>query len=537
VDAIAHGFCLCGVTPWLDVAMIATLCILILAGYPVAFSLAGTALLFAFLGLSFGVFDIGYIRPLPQRIYGAVTNTTLIAVPMFILMGVILEKAKIAEELLDEMAKLFGSLRGGLGLSVTIVGALLAASTGIVGATVVTMGLLSLPTMLKRGYDPAFASGSIAAAGTLGQIIPPSIVLILLGDVISNAYQKAQLEMGVFAPKTVGVGDLFAGALIPGLMLVGLYLAYQVFVAIFAGAKAPAIPAAELGDRAAIWRAAMKTLPAPLMLIIAVLGSILAGVATPTEAASVGAVGALLIAGSRLAPKEGVLGRRAVYAAAAAVVGILLLTAFVDLRLGREAASAVERAGIFLAAALCLLIPWGVIASGAALSRERSLKPIADQTARITTMVFTILIGAAMFSLVFRGLGGEETVHGALAALPGGAVGAIIGVMAIMFVLGFFLDFIEITFVVVPLVAPALLKMGVDPVWLGVMIAVNLQTSFLTPPFGFALFYLRGVAPPQVRTIDIYRGVVPFIAIQILALVILALEPGMATWLPAQLYD
>lgn len=535
--AAAHGFCLCGFAPWLDVAMIVMLCILILAGYPVAFSLAGTALLFALLGLTFGVFDIGFIRPLPQRIYGAVTNTTLIAVPMFVLMGVILEKSRIAEELLEEMAKLFGTLRGGLGISVMIVGALLAASTGIVGATVVTMGLLSLPTMLKRGYDPAFACGSIAAAGTLGQIIPPSIVLILLGDVISNAYQKAQLEMGVASPEAISVGDLFAGALLPGLMLVGLYIAYQILLAIFDGKKSPAIPAAELGARADVVAAAMKSLPAPLLLIIAVLGSILGGIATPTEAASVGAIGALLIAGSRLAPKNKILsGRMAVFVSAAAIVALLVLTAFVDLRLGRASSSGADQIGVIAAFALCALIPWGVLASGASLAREKSLRPIADQTARITTMVFTILIGAAMFSLVFRGLGGEETVHRALAALPGGVVGAVFGVMVIMFLLGFFLDFIEITLVVVPLVAPALLKMGVDPVWLGVMIAVNLQTSFLTPPFGFALFYLRGVAPPSVTTLDIYRGVAPFIAIQLLALTILALAPGMATWLPDQLY-
>ena len=533
----AHGFCLCGIAPWLDVMMIVALCLLILAGFPVAFSLAGTALLFALLGLAFGVFDIGFIRPLPQRVYGAVTNTTLIAVPMFVLMGVILEKSRIAEELLDEMAKLFGTLRGGLGISVMVVGALLAASTGIVGATVVTMGLLSLPTMLKRGYDPAFACGSIAAAGTLGQIIPPSIVLILLGDVISNSYQKAQLELGVASPEAVSVGDLFAGALIPGLMLVGLYIGYQILVAIFDGKKTPAIPAADLGNLGDVWRAAMKTLPAPLLLIIAVLGSILAGIATPTEAASVGAIGALLIAGSRLAPHKGFLaGRMAVFAAAAAIVALLVLTSFVDLRAGRTEASSADQVGMMIAVALCLIVPWGVIASGVQLAREKSLRPIADQTARITTMVFTILIGAAMFSLVFRGLGGEETIHRALAALPGGVVGAMIGVMAVMFVLGFFLDFIEITLVVVPLVAPALLKMGVDPVWLGVMIAVNLQTSFLTPPFGFALFYLRGVAPPGVTTMDIYRGVVPFILIQILALIILALEPGMATWLPGLLY-
>lgn len=533
-----EGFCFCAAAPWLDVAMIATLCVLILAGYPVAFSLAGTALLFAFIGISMGVFDIAYIRPFPQRIFGAVVNQTLIAIPMFVLMGVILEKAKIAEDLLDSMAKLFGRLRGGLGISVTIVGALLAASTGIVGATVVTMGLLSLPTMLKRGYDPAFASGSIAAAGTLGQIIPPSIVLILLGDVISNAYQKAQLEAGVFAPKAISVGDLFAGALVPGLVLVGLYLAYQILVALFDGRRAPAIPAAELGSRADVWRAALKALPAPLLLILAVLGSILAGVATPTEAASVGAVGALLIAGARLAPAKSLFnGRGAVAASAFAIVALLVLTAFVDLRIGRTNASSFEQVAMIGAAALCLVLPWGVVVSGRHLMKARALGAIADQTARVTTMVFTILIGAAMFSLVFRGLGGDDAVHRALAALPGGALGAMIGVMLIMFVLGFFLDFIEITLVVVPLVAPALLKMGLDPIWLGVMMAVNLQTSFLTPPFGFALFYLRGVAPPAVKTIDIYRGAAPFIAIQLLALALLALFPALATWLPGVLYD
>ena len=533
-----HGICICAAASWLDVAMIATLCALLMAGYPVAFSLAGTALIFAVIGLSFGVFDISYVLPFPQRIFGAVSNTSLIAVPMFILMGVILEKSKIAEELLDEMAKLFGAWRGGLGISVTIVGALLAASTGIVGATVVTMGLLSLPTMLRRGYDPAFAAGSIAAAGTLGQIIPPSIVLILLGDVISNAYQKAQLEQGVFAPEAVSVGDLFAGALIPGVVLVGLYLLYQIFVAVTQPKKAPAIPAAELGSRADVWRAAMKTLPPPLLLIVAVLGSILAGVATPTEAASVGAIGALLIAGIRLAPKHGLLaGRFAVVASVVAIIGIIALTTFVDLRLGRSAISGGDRLGVVLAFILCAIIPWGLLASLYRLAREKALTAIVDQTARVTTMVFTILIGAALFSLVFRGLGGDETVRRALEMTPGGVVGAVATVMLVMFVLGFFLDFIEITFVVVPLVAPALLAMGLSPVWLGVMMAVNLQTSFLTPPFGFALFYLRGVAPPEVTTGAIYRGAVPFIFLQVLMLVILALFPQLATWLPSILYD
>lgn len=532
------GFCFCAAAGWLDIAMVVTLCVVLLAGFPAAFSLAGVAILYAIIALSFGVFDLSFIKPLPQRIFGAVSNTTLIAVPMFILMGVILEKAKIAEELLDEMAKLFGSLPGGLGISVTIVGALLAASTGIVGATVVTMGLLSLPTMLRRGYDPAFASGAIAAAGTLGQIIPPSIVLILLGDVISNAYQKAQLEQGVFAPETISVGDLFAGALIPGLMLVGLYLVWQIIVAVTAPAKAPAIPAAEMAaSRKEVWKAAMRTLPPPLLLIIAVLGSILAGAATPTEAASVGAIGALLIAGARIGGDGSLItGRTPVFLAALAIVGLIGLTSFLDLRLGRESISALEQAGIVAAFALCLIAPWGVCVSLLRLAREKTLAPIADQTAQVTTMVFTILIGAALFSLVFRGLGGDETVRHALEATPGGRAGAVITVMLVMFVLGFFLDFIEITLVVVPLVGPPLLAMGVDPVWLGIMMAINLQTSFLTPPFGFALFYLRGVAPAAVRTGDIYRGALPFIAIQILALALLALFPGLATWLPGVLY-
>ncbi|MGF1543665.1 MAG: TRAP transporter large permease subunit [Parvularculaceae bacterium] len=520
--------------------MIAALCGLILLGYPVAFSLAGTAMVFAVIGLAFGVFDPTFAQPFPQRIHGAVLNQTLVAAPMFILMGVILEKSKIAEDLLEAMAKLFGSLRGGLGLSVTFVGALLAASTGIVGATVVTMGLLSLPTMMKRGYDPAFAAGSIAAAGTLGQIIPPSIVLILLGDVVSNAYQKAQLSEGVFAPETVSVGDMFAGAVIPGFALVGLYLAYQIAVAIFDGRKAPAMPAEERRDRAAVWRAAHATLPPPLILVVAVLGSILAGAATPTEAASVGAMGALLIAGTRLRPDDGPggvwgLANRAPLLGGVAIGGLIVLNAFVDLRLGRTSATAFENAAIALAFIACAVAAWGIVVSVLRLRRAEALRAVADQTARGTTMVFAILIGAALFSLVFRGLGGEETVSAALAAAPGGLAGAIVSVMIVMFLLGFFLDFIEITFVVVPLVAPSLLAMGVDPVWLGVMMAINLQTSFLTPPFGFALFYLRGVAPPEVSTAQIFRGAVPFIAIQIAMLAALAAFPQMATWLPGAL--
>jgi tripartite ATP-independent transporter DctM subunit len=532
----ATGFCLCSVAGWLDVVMIAALCLFILSGYPVAFTLAGIALLFAALGVASGVFDISFIRPLPQRIFGAMTNSTLIAIPMFILMGMILEKAKIAEELLEDMARLFGTLPGGLGISVMVVGALLAASTGIVGATVVTMGLLSLPTMLKRGYDPSFAAGSIAAAGTLGQIIPPSIVLILLGDVISNAYQKAQLESGALAPKAISVGDLFAGALIPGLCLVALYILYQILVAAFQRGKAPAIAREDgmtLGDA---WRRALRSLPAPLALIISVLGSILAGVATPTEAASVGAVGALLISGARSTTRIGGVQISILALASAAAIALLIAMSMgLDLRIGRDEETSVERFGTLVAALLAAIAPIGIAASAYDLTRSKVLTPILDQTVRITAMVFTILIGAALFSLVFRGLGGDETIHALLEQLPGGRIGALIVVMAVMFFLGFILDFIEITLVVVPLVVPALLKMGFDPVWLGVMMAVNLQTSFLTPPFGFALFYLRGVAPPEVTTGHIYAGVIPFIVLQIAMLGMLFAFPGIATWLPEQL--
>lgn len=532
-----YGLCPCGAAHALDLIMVVCLCALLLAGYPVAFTLAGVAILFAVIGLSFGVFDLQYVLPLPQRIFGAVTNTSLIAVPMFVLMGVILEKSKIAEELLDALAKLFGSMRGGLAFSVMIVGALLAASTGIVGATVVTMGLLSLPTMMRRGYDPAFAAGSIAAAGTLGQIIPPSIVLILLGDVIANAYQKTQLAKGILAPDAISVGDLFAGAIIPGALLVALYLAYQTVVALVRPQAAPAIPASERGDQRESVRAAWAALPAPILLILAVLGSILTGAATPTEAASVGVIGALLIAGFKLAPAgPNAFGKHAALVSVAALCGLVLLNAVVDLRVGRADSSALERSSLFIAVGLCGVALWGVASGLVHLHRQKALQSIADQTTRVTTMVFTILIGAALFSLVFRGLGGDVRIERALGSLPGGAMGAMIAVMAVMFVLGFFLDFIEIIFVVVPLVAPALLALGVDPVWLAVMMAINLQTSFLTPPFGFALFYLRGVAPPQLSTLQIYQGAAPFVGIQIVMLILLAAFPALATWLPNLIY-
>ncbi|MEO1041886.1 MAG: TRAP transporter large permease subunit [Pseudomonadota bacterium] len=526
--------CLCACATWLDIAMVIALCALILAGFPVSFTLAGTALLFALIGLAMGVLDVTFItEPYPIRIFGIIKNQVLLAVPLFVLMGVILERAKLAEELLETTARLFGPMPGGLGIGVMLVGALLAASTGIVGATVVTMGLLSLPTMLKRGYSPALSSGSIAAAGTLGQVIPPSIVLILLGDVMSNAYQEAQISQGIFSPDPISVGDLFAGALLPGLMLVGIYLAYLGVIAVIRPQMSPAVPSEDRYSLQEGINAAVKTLPAPLLLIIAVLGSILTGAATATEASAIGAVGAALIAGSKKAIASGRARQLAIAGIGAAVVLIFLVSQF-DLRLGREAALP-DRIAIVFALMATAVLAAGTLASVWSLWKD-CLWDVLQRTTEVTSMVFTILIGAALFSLVFRGLGGDDTVASALSAAPGGVVGALLAVMLVMFVLGFFLDFIEITLVVVPLVAPPLLMAGVDPVWLGVLMAVNLQTSFLTPPFGFALFYLRGVAPPDVPTTAIYRGAMPFVGIQIAMLLIIALWPELATWLPDRIY-
>ncbi|MGB8437517.1 MAG: TRAP transporter large permease subunit [Burkholderiales bacterium] len=513
---------------WLDLAMFIALCALVLLGYPISFTLAGTALIFGLLGMAMGVFDADFIGVFPNRIFGVMTNEVLIAVPLFIFMGVMLERSKVAEELLDTMGQLFGRLRGGLGISVSVVGALLAASTGIVGATVVTMGLLSLPTMLRRGYDPKLACGSIAAAGTLGQIIPPSIVLVVLGDQISNAHQEAQRLLGNFSPEPVGVGDLFAGALIPGLALVGMYILYQISLAILKPSSSPAIPRDESMNSGNMTGRVLHALVAPLVLIVSVLGSILIGVATPTEAAGVGAIGATLLAGHRLAEGRPL----PVYTAAVSLVGVIALTSFVDMRMTRDHITTLEYASAALAVLMCLGILWGLLVALARVFRTDTLVPVMRTTARLSSMIFVIIIGAQLFSLVFRGLGGDDMVHQFLGTIPGGALGAMIVVMGLMFVMGFFLDTIEILFIVVPIVGPALLKFGLDPIWLGIMMAVNLQTSFLTPPLGYALFYLRSVAPPEVTTMQIYRGVIPFVIMQLLMLVVLSFFPAMATWLP-----
>lgn len=451
---------------YMPLIMFGVICLVLMAGFPVAFTLAGTALIFAALGMVAGIFDPAFLEAVPNRIFGTISNTTLIAVPLFVLMGIILERSKVAEALLHNMAAAFGQRRAGMGISVIIVGALLAASTGIVGATVVTMGLLSLPSMLKQGYSPALATGTICATGTLGQIIPPSIALVLLGDILSSAYQKAQLDMGIFSPQSVSVGDLFVGSLIPGLALVAMYMLYLVLHATIKPESAPAIDPEVLGQTTMAEK--LGSIIPPVLLIVVVLGSILKGIATPTEAAGVGALGAMLLA--------------------------------------------------FLKGAV----------------NYDMLRDVGRSTLEVTCMVFMILIGAAVFSLVFRGFGGEELIQHFFEQLPGGTWAAVLVVMLVIFLLGFILDFIEITFVVVPIVAPILLTMGLDPVWLGVMIAINLQTSFLTPPFGFALFYLRGVTDESVKTSTIYRGVIPFIIIQLLMLVLLAIWPEIATWLPSQ---
>jgi tripartite ATP-independent transporter DctM subunit len=456
---------------FLAVAMVAAVCALLLVGYPVALTLAGVSLGFAGIGAALGVMNLALLGALPARIFGIMSNDVLLAIPLFIFMGVMLERSRIAEDLLETMGRLFGALPGGLGFSVIVVGVLLAAAKGVVGATTVTMGLIVLPTMLRHGYDKALAAGTVAATATLAQIFPPATVLVLLGDQLSNSYQAAQLAQGNFAPQTVSVADLFAGAIIPGLALVLLYLLYLIGIAIFFPQKSPPIaPDPDAPRGFALAGRLIAVLIAPIALILAVLGSILGGIATPTEAASVGAVGAILLAMLR-----------------SGVTGLLM--------------------------------------------------PVMVRTTQITSMIFVILIGATLFSLVFRGLGGDTMVERALTNLPGGVAGATLAVMAALFLLGFVMDAFEIIFVVVPIVAPVLLKMpGVDPVWLGVMMAVNLQTSYMHPPLGPTLFYLRGVAPPEVTTRHIYLGIIPYVLIQLAMLVALWFLPALATWLPHKLY-
>ena len=454
---------------WLSLLLFISIIAILLLGVPVSLALAGTSLIFAVIGIFLGEFEASFLTGLPNRIYGIMTNSTLLAIPLFVFMGITLEKSKIAENLLENLSVLFSGIRGGLAIAVTLIGMLLAASTGIVGATVVTMGLLALPTMQKNNYSTELSTGIICASGTLGQIIPPSIVLVMLGDVISSSYQYTQMNLGNYSPRTVSVGDLFAGALIPGVILVLFYISYILLISYIDPKSAPKNKESDIGPENP--KKIISSLLPPLGLMVLVLGSILLGMATPTEASGIGAFGALIISYTRKT-----------------------------------------------------------------LNKKIVLE-ISNSTLKITGMVFFILISASVFSLVFRGFSGDELVHNFLTGLPGDKVSAMIITMIVIFILGFILDFIEITFVVIPIVAPILLGMGFDPVWLGIMIAINLQTSFLTPPFGFALFYLRGVAPDTVKTQQIYKGIVPFVLIQIIMLIVLSIYPEIVTFLPDYIYS
>tara|TARA_X000000368_G_scaffold401001_1_gene373426 strand:- start:422 stop:1795 length:1374 start_codon:yes stop_codon:yes gene_type:complete len=454
---------------FIPLLMFFVICLFFMAGFPVAFTLAGTSLLFAGIGILFGAFEPALLGAIPIKLYGDMTNMNLVAVPLFVFMGVLLEKSNLAEDLLGNMAELIGGFRGSLAISVILVGALIAASTGIVGATVIAMGLISLPIMLGRNYDHSLATGTICATGTLGQIIPPSVALVILGDVLSSAYQQSQLSIGNFSAKTVSVGDLFLGAIVPGMILVFSYITYVILKSYLNPMTAPAHQVEESDQSTLIL--VLTNLAPPLLLIVAVLGSILAGIATPTEAAGVGAFGAILLALSK---------------------GKL---------------------------------------------NKKNLTEAVQGTTEITSMVFMILIGSSIFVLVFRGFGGDELITSIFSQIPGGVIGIVLVVMILIFLMGFILDFIQIIFILIPMVGPIVMAYGVDPIWLGIMIAINLQTSFLTPPFGFALFYLRGVAPPEIETISIYRGVIPFIAIQLALLVILAVFPQLVTFLPNLIYS
>ena len=516
---------------YLDLIMFAVLFGSILLGYPVAFTIAGVGVLFALIGIATGKFDIFLLGALSQRIFGIMTREVLIAIPLFVLMGLVLERSRIAEDLLEEMARLFGSMKGGLGLSVVIVGALLAASTGIVGATVVTMALIALPSMLRNGYSTSLAAGTVATAGTLGQIIPPSTLLIILSEVMSNGYQQAQIEAGKFTLETISVGQMFAAALFPGLMLVVVYIIY---ILVYAHLKPEVAPAmSRVGSDPINWKRIGSTLMPPLVLIIAVLGSILGGVASPTEAASVGAIGAILLAGFRLSDDAS---NKALALGSAALVIVIFIAGFMTVRLQKEVVGFAE-----YSTALVIIILLGIAIYAIAISLHRMQKanllaPITTNTMTITSMIFVTIIAASVFSLVFIGIGGEERIQEIIKSMPGGAVGALLFVMVLVFVLGFFLDFVEISVILLPIVVPSLILLGHDPVWLAVLLAINLQTSFLTPPFGFSLFYLRGAAPKEVTTGQIYQGVAPYIVLQVLGMAVIWFWPDIATWLPKELY-
>ncbi len=504
----------------------------LLMGYPIAFTLPGIAIIFAIIGWAMGAFDPTFFNALPLRYWGIVSNEVLIAVPLFVLMGVTLERSRIAEDLLTTMGALFGKLRGGLGLSTVLVATLLAASTGIVGATVVTMGLISLPAMLKAGYDKRMASGLICAAGTLGQIVPPSTVLVFLAVILQSAYSQAQMAKGNFQPDTLSVGDMFAGAFIPGLILATLYALWIALNAWLRPSSAPALVIDET-EKGGLGSKVVVALAPPLILIISVLGSIIAGIATPTESASVGAVGAIVLALikaisdhylERLPPATVQRALLYLWSSVIVLLGVLGLLA--------------GGIGVLTLCTVALVVAsiWIALTPGLAREVGTRMHGVAESSLVITSMVFVIFFGASVFSMVFARLGGDILVTEFLTSLPGGINGAMVVVMLIMFLLGFFLDPFEIIFVVVPIAGPVLLNMGIDPIWLSILIGINLQTSYLTPPFGFSLFFLRGVAPPELTTRDIYIGILPYVAIQILCISLVWFYPALATWLPKVIY-
>ena len=513
---------------YLDLLMFATLMVVVLSGFPVAFSIAGTAIIFAFLGWYLGAMNISLLGAMSQRIFGLLTNGVLIAIPLFVLMGAVLEKSRIAEDMLDTMGRSFGQLRGGLGISVVLVGTLLAASTGIVGATVVAMGMIALPTMLRSGYSPRLAAGVVCASGTLGQIIPPSTLLIILSDVVSNSFQQAQYEQGKFAIETISVGQVFAAALLPGLAIVALYILYLLIRGLIRPDDMPVLK--DVGPHPSLPSTLSAILPA-LLLILAVLGAILSGIASPTEAASVGGLGAILMA----AIKSGANSKLLLTGA----VCLLLLgvaAGIYPVRMQRSDLNTTDYliGGVYILLTLVAIV--AIVLAVKALIASKTLQPALTSTLTMTSMIFATILAAGVFSLVFVGLGGDDRVHNILNELPGGPTAALVFCMLFIFVLGFFLDFVEITVIVLPLVMPALILMGHDPVWLAVLIAINLQTSFLTPPFGFSLFYLRGVAPKKVTTWHIYAGVAPFILLQIVAIGVIWFVPSLATYLPRVLF-
>lgn len=524
IEQLAH------VGPILDLLMLVALCTLIMVGVPVVFILTGCAIVFGVLGILLGAFDPFLFGALAQRVFGTMTSEVLVAIPLFVFMGMMLEKSKIAPDLLEAMGRLFGTLRGGLAVSVTLVGAMLAASTGIVGATVVTMGLIALPAMMRRNYDPRFATGTICAAGTLGQIIPPSTVMVIMGEVLAAAYQQAQLAQGKFSIETISVGQLFAGSMIPGLMLAGLYILYQVVICWLKPEMGPPIPRSE---REGVSGASLaRALVPPIVLIVAVLGSILGGIATPTEAASVGAVGATLLAGLRIRPER----PWPIYVAALCALGMVVLGTLFDLRIGRQAAPMGDQAATWAATLMGAGLAWGIAVSLWRAFGGGMLGAVSHSTMTITAMIFATLIGATLFSLVFRGLGGDDMIRAFLEQVPGGKWGALAVVMLVVFVLGFPLDFVEIVIIVIPIVGPVLLQMDIDPIWLGVLMAMNLQTSFLTPPLGPTLFYIQSVLPAGVTSRDVYRGITPFVILQVIGLILVLVFPGLATWLPDLLF-